>query len=1020
MVHRMTTSPTVIQARVLGTLEVVADGQPVALASSKLRRLLAALLVEAGTVVSTDKLADGVWGNEPPANVTGALQSQVSRLRGRLRAAATETGGLAVLTQAPGYALAMDDDVLDAHRFERLVVQARALVADEPVRAAAMLDDAVALWRGDAYAEFRDETFARFEAARLEELRANAYEERIEAALAQGETDDAIARLELLTGRHPLRERPQAQLMVALYRVGRQADALASYRRYRQLLDDELGLEPSHDLQELERRVLRADADLVRSSRGEAEDRPSRTAAVGDDPTGRASPDRGNVPPPAPLIGRDDVVRDTVEALRNANLVTQIGPGGVGKTSVALHVADAIAADQRDGAWWCELASVDSADAVAQVVMTTLDAQLRPGMGAVSGVVDVLRHRQAMLVLDNAEHVIDGVAELVGAVLKGCPSVRVLVTSRERVGVAGEHVIAVPVLNVPVRDAIAGVDAAGQVPAIALFVRRAAAAGSFELTDANYGLVAEICRRLDGVPLALELAATRMRSMSPEDLVDRLSWRFRVLRGGQRAGAERHRSLQAVVDWSYDLLSERARRVFDRLSVFAGDFTLDAAEQVVGASGGDVDALDVADVVAELVDASMVTAATSSGTGRYALLETIRAYGRERLAASGDAIVVRRAHAQYYAELAETTADGLYRADNRERVSVLDDSFDELRAAHAWSCSNDLETALRIASVLPIYAEQRARGEIGTWAEQAIDAAERAGTDSPWLADAYGAAAWSARFKGDLSQAISLSERAIATASGPEDPACAVALYTLAEVALYEGRSDDVQRLTARLDRVPVQDRHHALRVWARVNIVLAQAYAGAGPDAVAAAEQLLTHSRRGGDAPVVAWALYALAETLVDTDPHRAIVVAEEALATARSCDERFLTGVALVTVGSLNARHGDTQRAVAAFADAVDRWHRAGNWPQMWVGVRSIIGLLVRLGADESAAVLLAALTTRTTAVAPWGGDADRQTAAEAALAERLPPERLEAARAQGAGMRDDEVVAWIRTVLGDLGDG
>jgi predicted ATPase/DNA-binding SARP family transcriptional activator len=1046
-----------MQVRVLGPLELVSDGgDAVALASPKLRRLLAALVVQADAVVSADQLADVVWGDEPPANATGALHNLVSRLRGRLRSgAAGDDHPLTLDTQAPGYVLTLDADTLDAALFIRLVDQARACLDTDAAAAAGMLDRALTLWRGDAYAEFRDEPFARAEAARLTELRVTAVEERISAALALGRSDDAIARLELLIGAHPLRERPRGLLMVALYRAGRQADALAAYQRYRALLDTELGLAPSAELRALEQRILRNDPALGGTSvapelavRPRWSDGTPSTVPSSAGPAPRSTaPARLPAPPPAPpttapvpgrsssavvsgvpttpeLLGRDRLIAQVCDASRSgAGPVTLIGPGGVGKTSVATRVAAVLAADDRDGPWWCELASVDRDGAVADVVMTELQANPRQGMTTVEAVVDVLRPRRGLLLLDNAEHVVDGVAKLVSAITGGCAGIAVVTTSRERIGVVREQVIAVPPLDLPARDVpaadlLAARDATGGGvgPAVELFTRRAAAASGFTLTSDNLPQVAEICRRLDGVPLALELAATRMRSMTPADLLERLSWRFRVLRGGRRTGAARHRTLRAVVDWSYDLLDEDSRLVFDSLSVFAGTFTLDAAEQVVATAGDGVDAHDVADVIARLVDASMVVAHTTDDIVSYALLDTLRDYGREQLEVRGEAHAARRAHAMYYIELAERVTARLFDPDSALRVMALDHAVDELRAAHSWSMAHDLGLALQLVAALPPYAEHRALGEAFAWAERAVEAADRAGVDSPHLAGAYGAAALSARFRGDLKTAASLAARAVA--DGPADRTSFVARYTLSEVALYEGRLDDVLRLADELEDVPTDGTDAVFVIWIRASRVLALAYQGHTDAAIAEAERFLEAGRRQEGPMTIAWASYVLAETLVEDDPTRALPLAEEALAHSRQLDDRFLTGVALVTAASLQARHGDAVRAVELFQETVDRWHRAGNWTQQWVAVRSIVGLLLRLHAYDDAAVLLGVLDTRTTAPEPFGADAQRLAVARGELVDRLGDERMAAAHARAAVLRDDDAIAWIRDVLDGLG--
>ncbi|HEX6255580.1 MAG TPA: BTAD domain-containing putative transcriptional regulator [Euzebyales bacterium] len=1023
-----------VRVRVLGTLEIVGDdGASIALASPNLRRLLAGLVLNAGTVVSVDRLADIVWGDDPPTNTTGAVQTLVSRLRSRLPQ--NDTHVPQIVTRAPGYVLDLADQTLDATVFAGLVERAQAAGADAAT-VAGLLDEALALWRGDAYAEFRDEPFARAEAARLTELRAAALEDRAEAALAQGDTDGAIARLELLTREHPLRERPHAQLMIALYRAGRHADALAVYRRYRSVLDEELGLEPSAELQHVERQILRADPDLGGAG-------PPVTDVAMPDGGGRAASRPVRSPTLAPaqaLVGRDRLVDDVVGALAPGRPLTLVGPGGVGKSSVALAVAAGAAETRADGVCWCELASIDDDDAVVGLVMTTLRATPRPGAGPLEGVIEVLRSQQLLLVLDNAERVLGGIARLVAAIGQDCPDVVVLVTSRERLGVAAERVVAVPPLAVdpPPPDRSASGDRGDAVarraarrstgdgahgresPAVQLFCKLAAAAHEgFALTEDNRDAVVDICRRLDGLPLALELAAIRMRSMTPRDLAERLSWRFRVLRGGRRTGADRHRTLRAVVDWSYDLLGERARRVFDLVSVFAGGFTLEAAEHVVAAADATIDAADVADAVAALVDASMLGAHTSSGSATYALLETLRSYGRERLG-DGDAMArARRAHAAYYTDLAERVAVDLSDVGPQRAAATLDHAIDELRAAHGWATAHDLPLALRLVAALPPYAEHRAHGEAYTWAETTVTAAEDAGVDPALMTAAYGAAALSARFRGDLEAATALAERGLAHCADPHDPAVYTATYALSEVALYEGRLDDVLALADVLEQVAPSGASRLFDVWLRVSRVLAQAYSGRTDAAITAAERILAAGRREGTPASVAWATYALTEALVEHEPERALPVAEEALAYSRAFDDRFLVGVTLVTAASLHARHGNASRAVELFRETIDRWRRARNWTQQWVAVRSIVGLLLRLGANEHAAVLHGIVLSRSTSSPAFGADAQRLAAAAAELSARLGEAGFATARARGVAMSDDQAIAWTRDVLDRLAD-
>jgi predicted ATPase/DNA-binding SARP family transcriptional activator len=601
-----------MRLRVLGTLEAVdasGDAQPVR--SAGLRRLLALLLVHAGTVVSVDRITDVLWGDDPPANPTNALHNLVFRLR--------KVVGGGLVTRAPGYVLQQPAGATDASQFEDLVVKARdAATADQPGQAAALLDEALALWRGEAYAEFADEDFARAEAARLDELRVTAIEDRIDAELALGDHTGAAVRAETLISAHPLRERPHAQLMLALYRGGRQTDALAAYRDYHDRLDKDLGLTPSASLQQLHADILRQDPALDRAP-----------------PSGAAAPPAGNIPALlTSLIGRERELASLSATLQRTRVVTVTGVGGVGKTLLALHAA-AGARGFQDGAWLVDLASIRDHATVADAISTTLGVQQRKGLNVAERLVEYLRPKCLLLVLDNCEHVIDGVALLANAIVGGCPLVTVLTTSREPLGLAGEHLRPLAPLPVP-PDGMTDIEAAAAVPSVQLLVDRAVAlAPGFALRPDNLTAVSEICRRLDGLPLAIELAAPKLRAMSPGEVASRLHARFSMLRSGRRIAAERQRTLWNLVDWSYNLLEDQQRRVFERISVFAGAFTLAAAGQVCRGAGDGLDHHEVADIVVSLVDRSMVVAHVAdtpgSGTSRYALLETLRAYGWERL-----------------------------------------------------------------------------------------------------------------------------------------------------------------------------------------------------------------------------------------------------------------------------------------------------------------------------------------------------------------------------------------------------
>ncbi|PRX01774.1 UNVERIFIED_ORG: transcriptional regulator, partial [Actinomadura viridilutea] len=554
---------------VLGPVAVwTDDGSPVAVPGRKVRALLADLLVHEGRPVPADRLIDDLWGARPPGNPALALSAKVSQLRRVLEDA--QPGGRALVETRPaGYVLHIGADGLDAVRFTDMLARARR--TDDPAARAELLRDALALWRGPALADFADEPFAQPTITRLEDLRLAALEDHAEARLALGEHAATAAELGDLVAAHPLRERLRALHMRALYLAGRPREALESFASLRAQLADELGLDPGPELVALHRAILTQDPSL-------------------------GGPPRGNLPAPvSELIGRDAAIAEIEARLRGDRLVTLTGPGGVGKTRLALAVADRVAAAFPDGAWLVELAAYeppptagDPLGPLTDMVMAALDVRDPPGRGTpVERLVAALRARRMLLVLDNCEHVVEQAAELTDRLLRGVPGLRVLATGREPLAVAGEVVWSVPPLRVPARDA--DPREVARCDAVRLFAARAAAAArGFALDERNAGAVAVLCRRLDGIPLALELAATRVRALGVDGLVARLDDRFRLLAGGRRGAPPRQQTLLAMIDWSWDLLTEPERAVLRRLSVHADGCTPEAAEAVCGGGGGGV------------------------------------------------------------------------------------------------------------------------------------------------------------------------------------------------------------------------------------------------------------------------------------------------------------------------------------------------------------------------------------------------------------------------------------------------
>ncbi|MCC5576328.1 winged helix-turn-helix domain-containing protein [Microtetraspora sp. AC03309] len=679
---------------VLGPVAVWTDaGEAVTIPGLKVRALLADLLAHEGRVVAADRLVDDLWGDDPPGNPAAALHVRVSQLRRALEEA--EPGGRAlVVSRAPGYALEFGQDAVDAARFARLVGEGRPA-------------EALGLWRGAAFADFADFVFLRPVIARLEEARLAAVEELAEVRLVAGEPVDVAE----FVAEHPLRERLRAVHMKALYRAGRQSEALAAYGELRERLADELGLDPSPELAELYARILRQDPALS----GRAE-RPvtNLPAAVGE------------------LIGRGGAVDEVRALLEAGRLVTLTGPGGVGKTSLALEVARQSAGGHPDGVWLVELAPYDRhTPSLAEAVLVALDIR-EESAGAQERLVEALRDLRPLLVLDNCEHVVDQAAKLAEVLLRSAPGLRILATSREPLNVSGEVLWSVPALELPQGSEPLTV---AKADAVRLFMARAtAAARGFTLDAGNAAAVAQLCRRLDGIPLALELAATRVRALGIQELVARLDDRFRLLTGFQRGAPERQRTLMAMIDWSWTLLTDAERVVLRRLAVHADGCTLEAAEEVCAEAG-----IDVLHMLARLVDRSLVVAVDGPSGVRYRLLESVAAYCLRMLDDAGEAEPVRQAHVGYYVTLAVRAESHLRGAEQAHWMRRLDVEAANLRAALDAAPAAG---ALRLVNSLAWY--WFLRGRLGE-GRRSLEAALAAEGDAP-AADRARARAWHAGF----------------------------------------------------------------------------------------------------------------------------------------------------------------------------------------------------------------------------------------------------------------------------------
>jgi predicted ATPase/DNA-binding SARP family transcriptional activator len=703
-----------VRVGILGPLIVVGDDGPIDLGGARLRTLLIRLALEPGRTVGVDRLATALWSDDPPADQANALQSLVSRLRRALPDAT-------VITSSPvGYQLSLPATHVDASEFEQLARDGRRLLeAGDATQAARVLTQALALWRGAALADAAEAGFAVASAARLEQLRLAATEDRIEADLALGRHGDVVSELDTLSGEHPLRERLRGLQLRALYGAGRQAEALTAYDETRRQLADELGVDPSPALQKVHLAVLRGDPEL--------------TAAPAVPPA-RETPRTNLRTALTSFVGREAEIERIGELLGRSRLLTLVGPGGAGKTRLATEVAASLAeggADGslafEDGAWLVELAPVSDPADIAQAVLGSLTLREKRMLDnkaptgprdALNRLVDAFSTGSALLVLDNCEHLIDGAAHVADYLLGRCPDLRILTTSREPLGIFGETLCPVPSLGLPAADAT--VDEALTHPAVQLLVDRATAVRpSFAVDTDNVAAVIEICRRLDGLPLAIELAAARLRALTVQQVADRLEDRFRLLTGGSRTAVARHQTLRAVVAWSWDLLSDEERHLADRLAVFTGGATAESAEDIC--AGDDIRPDDVLDLLTALADKSLVQV-VAAGQPRYRMLETIREYGVERLADQGHITPLRAAHAAHFLGLAEAADPQLRGPDQIEWIDRLTADRDNVLAALRFAADiGDAETAVRIAAAMSwFWVLQGSFAEAHAWLSVAL------------------------------------------------------------------------------------------------------------------------------------------------------------------------------------------------------------------------------------------------------------------------------------------------------------
>jgi predicted ATPase/DNA-binding SARP family transcriptional activator len=903
--------------RVLGTLQADRGGSSLSLPSRRQRAVLAALLTRAGKPVSADELVEAAWGERLPDHPKAALQTVLSRLR-------TVLGAELISADISGYRLNVAADSVDALRFEAL----RERAAHAPDAAAAgLLDAALALWRGPAYAEFADRDFASAEAARLNELRAAAIEDYADLSLRSGRATDAITHLEALQASEPWRDRCVGLLMRALCGSGRATEALQVYDRHRRGLAAEFGLDPPPALQDLQARILRNELPMAPRPAPPA----PRWFAVS-----------------TPFVGRDTEMATLVGAVRRNRLVTVTGIGGVGKTRLVAESLGELVAQLKMPVAVVELGAVPAGGADGAVA-AALGVDVRTGTPR-AAVSEYLGVGSQLLVIDNCEHVLADARELIEALLRACPQVRIIVTSRHRLGLPDEQVLPLDPLLTAAADV--PVQRLRDTAPVRLFVdRMRRVRPAFPVTEETVTLSAAVCRRLDGVPLAIELAAAQVAAVGLVAVLDRL--------GDLDVLADADGGMRAVLDRSWTLLTRSEQELLARLSVFAADFDLDAVEHV----GGPAATVRLA----RLADASLLHVTHEHGQARYRMLAIVRAFAAERLRADGTAGLARTAHARWIRDLAEAAAADVRAGGAGEPLHrLLGYRADLLAAARGALNAGEVELAGAITAALGWCTHWVLDGELLKLTRDVACDPRLPATPVAALAGASGAL--HAAQLGDLDEANRLGTWALAIASTPEERC--MALHALGVACVYRGEHAESMRHWQQLLERPVVSA--PLRVDAHATLALLACYRSDQPTARQHAERAVAVARDAG--PTGAFATYTMGEVRLLEHPVAAVEILELAVSQAEAGGTAQIAEVARIALVSALVRLDRHDQALRVFPDLLHQLRRRGGWPQLWTSLRILAELLEALGRPQDAALLLASASVDPSAPPVTGDDVPR----------------------------------------------
>ncbi|GII66485.1 hypothetical protein Skr01_65700 [Sphaerisporangium krabiense] len=965
--------PAAVRFGVLGPLRAEVEGRAAGLGGPRQRAVLAVLLIARGRMVSADRIMAEVWEDSPPPS-PATLHAYVSELRRALEHRRPSGAPPRLLVrEGPGYALRADPAAVDAERFADLAVAGkRALGGGRPGEAEELLTEAVGLWRGPAYADFAEAGFAVPEAARLEDLRAGAQEDRLAAAIDLGRHAAAAGELEAQVAEQPLRERGWELLTLALYRSGRRADATATLRAARRRLADELGVDPGPALRDLETAVLTQDPRLDppprlggaagprRAERGggtqEAGVTPDAGGASGaTGARGAARPVPGNLPfALSSFVGRAAEITAVEGLLAEYRLVTLTGPGGVGKTRLALELARRRTGDA-DGPWMVELAALTSADLLPATVAAALGV---PGPSSAEELAAVLAGRRLVVVLDNCEHLLEAVTPLIGVLLSRCRDLRVLATSREALGVEGEAVYEVPPLD-PAGDGSE------------LFRSRVATAlPAWSPDPGDLDRIPVLCAGLDGIPLAIELAAAQCRVLSVGQIADALEHRFDVLVDGPLDLPARHRALEAAVAWSHQLLEPEERRLFHRLGVFAAGFDLDSA----GAVGGQPQVLRP---LSALVRKSLVTVEPGTAPRRYRMLETLRQYALRELDVA-DLAGTRRRHRAWALARAESAERRLHGPQAPELLARLTREQPEFRAAFASALEEgDGVYALRLG----------------------------------------GALYWFWYRMGHIAEGLAWMDKAFAAAPDAEPGVRGRARLAVSGLSYLAGRPREAYEAVLLAEAEGREAGDAVVEASARVYQTHFGVLAGVPVDAPALARSAVGLARRAGEDWLVAEALMVqgmLARVLGDL-PGAAVVLAE-AVATANSCGHDWAAGSSAWAGMKTACDGGDGRRALEIAAGIVDALDRHEDVTSRLVLLHTAAHALTLTGRAQEAAILMGGVEAvgRRVGFSPELMDPLDGPREAAAVRDSLPPDRYETAASRGRELSLPELTAFLRDLL------